>query len=93
MFIVNNERFAGFYDKRTQSSYLYIVEQLGKMFKVGEMNYLVSGSFDEYSVFPLETSSLLEKKSDGFSFNKDLDILLQDVSPEDNQILMCIRMR
>lgn len=63
------------------------------MFKVGEMNYLVSGSFDEYSVFPLETSSLLEKKSDGFSFNKDLDILLQDVSPEDNQILMCIRMR
>ena len=75
-------------DKRTQSSYLYTVEQLGKMFKVGEMNYLVSGSFDEYSVFPLETSSLLEKKSDGFSFNKDLDILLQDVSPEDNQILM-----
>ncbi len=93
LYIVNNERFAGFYDKRTQSSYLYTVEQLGKMFKVGEMNYLVSGSFDEYSVFPLETSSLLEKKSDGFSFNKDLDILLQDVSPEDNQILMCIRMR
>ena len=92
-YIVKGERFVGFFDKRTKSSYLYTVEQLGKMFKVGEMNYLVSGSFDEYSVFPLETSSLLEKKSDGFSFNKDLDILLQDVSPEDNQILMCIRMR
>ena len=62
LYIVNNERFAGFYDKRTQSSYFIYSGATGKMFKVGEMNYLVSGSFDEYSVFPLETSSLLEKE-------------------------------
>lgn len=93
LYIIGNERFVGFFDKRTKSSYLYTLEQFGKMLKVGEMNYLASGFLNDYSVFPLNISDLFEKKSDGFSFSKNLDILLQDASPEDNQILMCIRIR
>lgn len=93
LYIVNNERFVGFFDKRTKSSYLYTLELFGKMLKVGDMSYLASGFFNDYSVFPLNISNLLEMRSDGYSFSKDLDILLQNSSPEDNQILMCVRMR
>lgn len=93
LYIVNNERFVGFFDKRTKSSYLYTLELFGKMLKVGDMSYLASGFLNDYSVFPLNISNLLEMRSDGYSFSKDLDILLQNSSPEDNQILMCVRMR
>lgn len=57
------------------------------------MDYLSSGFFHEYCVSPLNVSDLLELKRQGYSFQKELEDLLHDASNEDNQILMCIRLK
>ena len=93
LYIVHNQRFIGFYNKHNQLSYLYQLKQFQDMLKVGKMDYLSSGFFHEYCVSPLNVSDLLELKRQGYSFQKELEDLLHDASNEDNQILMCIRLK
>ena len=38
-------------------------------------------------------SDLLEEKSQGVFFHKKLESLLQNASPDDNPILMCVRLK
>lgn len=93
LYIVNNERFIGFFDKMTGRSYLFTIKELQKYLDTGKMNYLLSGFLNEYSVFPLMVSDLLEEKSQGVFFHKKLESLLQNASPDDNPILMCVRLK
>ena len=93
VYIVNKQKYIGFYDKRNGKTYVYKLEFFQERLGVSDSYTYLAGMIDDCCVVPLDINALIDLKDDGYEFPVELSSLVEKAGADDNPILLTVRLK